>query len=238
MPQLSVVLPAYNEEEIIEDSLGKVDHVVRGTGYKYELIVVDDGSMDGTAKKATKYAKRNGHIRVLSYEKNSGKGHAVKSGFLHAQSDIVVFMDGDLEVEPEQIGLYVKALEHADIVIGSKWLPQSKVKIPLIRRILSHGFNIVVKLLVGIRFSDTQTGLKAVKKRGLEKVFSKLTVKRYAFDVELLAVANLLGLRIVELPVKIRLNGHISFKEMWKMLIDVLGIAYRLRVKKWYQARI
>jgi dolichol-phosphate mannosyltransferase len=229
-------MPAYNEERLIESSLGKIEGIVQKTGYSYELIVVDDGSLDKTALRAETYAKKNGHVRVVSYKENEGKGSAVKSGFMHAQSNIVVFLDGDLEIEPEQIGLYVKALEDADIVIGSKWLSQSEVQMPLLRRVLSHGFNAIVKLLVGIKFCDTQTGLKAVRKDVLEEVFSRLTVKRYAFDVELLTLANVLGLRIVELPVRIRLSGLISFKEIWRMLLDVLGIAYRLRVKKWYHA--
>ncbi|MCK4477843.1 glycosyltransferase family 2 protein [Candidatus Bathyarchaeota archaeon] len=234
-PELTVVMPAYNEGQQIEDSLEKVDSVLQKNGSKYEVIVVDDGSLDGTSKKATNYANRNGHVKIVSYERNSGKGHAVKTGFANARSDIIVFIDGDLDVEPEQITPFVKALKHADIVISSKWHPESRVEMSAMRRFLSHGFNLLVRLLTGVKFKDTQTGLKAVKRRQLEKIFPRLMVKRFAFDVELLVLANIHGLKIAELPVKARIKKMVNFLEVWRMLIDLLGIAYRLRVVRWYQ---
>ena len=93
----------------------------------------------------------------------------------------------------------------------------------------------LVKLLVGLRLSDTQTGLKAIRRKAFVNVFPRLTVKRYACDVEMLALANLLGLRIVELPINIRIRRLFSLQEVWRMFLDVLGITYRLRVVRWYQ---
>jgi hypothetical protein len=93
----------------------------------------------------------------------------------------------------------------------------------------------LVKILTGIRLSDTQTGLKAAKREALEEIFSKLTVKRYAFDVELLLIANLRGLKIAELPVTIKLQGLFNPKDIWRMFMDLLGITFRLRALKWYQ---
>lgn len=233
-PELSVVMPAYNEGRKIEDSLEKVDDVVQKISFKYEVIVVDDGSLDDTSKKAINYANKNGHVRIVSYERNSGKGHAVKTGFAHARSDIIVFVDGDLDVEPEQIAPFVKALEHADIVISSKWHPGSEVEMSAVRRFLSHGFNLLVRLLTGVKFRDTQTGLKAVKRKKLEKLFPRLMVKRFAFDVELLVLANICGLKVLELPVKAHVKKMVGFGEVWRMLIDLLAITYRLRIVKWY----
>jgi hypothetical protein len=126
-------------------------------------------------------------------------------------------------------------LKDADVVVASKWHPQSKLDTPLTRRILSRGFNALVKLLVGLRLSDTQTGLKAVRREALAGVFPRLTVKRYAFDVEMLALANLLSLKVVELPITIQLRSLFSFREVWRMFLDLLGITYRLRVTRWYQ---
>jgi glycosyltransferase involved in cell wall biosynthesis len=165
-----------------------------------------------------------------------GKGHAIKTGFAHAKGDAVVFMDSDLDIDPRQITRYVEALNYGDMVIASKWHPQSNVEIPLIRRFLSRAFNVLVKLLMGIKVRDTQTGLKAVRRKALDKVFLGLNIERYAFDVELLAVANLHGLKIVELPVNIRMRGLFDFTEVWKMFVDLLTIAYRLRVLKQYQS--
>lgn len=102
------------------------------------------------------------------------------------------------------------------------------------RRFLSHGFNVLVKLLTGIKVKDTQTGLKAFRRDSLDAIFLKLAIKRYAFDVELLAVANLHGLKVVELPVNIRMRGLFSLREVWRMFADLLGIAYRLRILKQY----
>ena len=234
-PELSLVMPAYNEGRTIEEVIHRVDSVVKQIGLKYELIVVDDGSVDDTRKKAINCANNNSHVKVVSYRTNMGKGHALKTGFAHAKGDAVIFMDSDLDIDPEQVIRYVEALEHGDVVIASKWHLQSNVEIPLMRRFLSHGFNVLVKLLTGVRVRDTQTGLKAVRGDALDEVFSRLAVKRYAFDVELLAVANLCGLKVVELPVNIRMRGLFYVKEIFMMFLDLLGIAYRLRVSKYYQ---
>jgi dolichol-phosphate mannosyltransferase len=234
-PELSVVMPAYNEAEKIENSLEKVDYFVQKTGFKYEVIVVDDGSLDDTPKRTINYANRNGHVRMVRFAKNSGKGYAIRIGFSHARSDKIVFVDGDLDVDPYQISSFVKALEHADIVISSKWHPESQIEISAMRRFLSHGFNILVRLLTGVNFKDTQTGLKAVKRERFERIFAKLMVKRFAFDVELLVLAKILDLKVMELPVKAKVKKMVSLREVLWMLVDLLGIAYRLRITKWYQ---
>ena len=234
-PELSLVMPAYNEADNIEMVVNRVDRIVRKTGLKYELIVVDDGSVDDTRVRAINFANNNGHTKVVSYSRNMGKGHAIKTGFAHSTGDALIFMDSDLDIDPRHIARYAEALRFGDIVIASKWHPQSRVKAPLIRRFLSHSFNALVKLLVGVKVSDTQTGLKAVKRNVMEKVFPRLAVKRYAFDVELLAVANIFGFKILELPVSIRLTRSFSVREWLRMLLDLIGIAYRLRIIKFYQ---
>jgi len=234
-PQLSLIMPAYNEGRTIEEIIYRVDNVVREMGLKYELIIVDDGSIDNTRMKVNNYARNNGHVKVVGYNDNVGKGFALKTGFSHAIGEMVVFMDSDADINPKQIAHYVEALKKADVVVASKWHHQSKVDTPLLRRILSHGFNVLVKLLVGLRLSDTQTGLKAIRRNVFLSVFPRLTVKRYAFDVEMLALANLLRLKIVELPINIRIRNLLCLQEVWRMFLDLLGITYRLRVLRWYQ---
>ena len=235
-PQLSLVMPAYNEGRTIEEAIYRVDNVVREMGLKYELIIVDDGSIDNTRMKVNNYARNNGHVKVVGYNNNVGKGFALKTGFSHAIGEMVVFMDSDLDIDPKLIVRYAEALKDGDLVIASKRHPYSKVKMPLMRSFLSRGFNVLVKLLTGLRISDTQTGLKAVKKSSLEEAFSKLAVKRYAFDVELLVIANLRGMKIIELPVHANINAPFSFREIWRMFIDLLGITYRLKVLKYYSS--
>jgi glycosyltransferase involved in cell wall biosynthesis len=232
---LSLVLPAYNEGNSIEVSLHALDRVVKDTKLRYEILVVDDGSTDSTRLNATRYAGRNGHVRVISYDRNKGKGHAVKTGFMQAIGDAVVFVDSDLEIDLGTISGYIGALQRGDIAIASKWHPESVVEMPLIRRILSHSFNLLVRLMTGVKLRDTQAGLKAMKRSAFKDIFPRLSVKRYAFDVELLTVANLCGLKIVEMPVNLQMRALFSVREVWKMFLDLLGITYRLRVLRWYQ---
>ena len=231
---LSVVLPAYNEEVFIEKAVERMDNIFRGSGFNYELVVVDDGSIDDTRKRVYDCAKNNGHIKVVGYNRNMGKGFAIKTGFLQCRGDAVVFADSDLDIDLQQITSYLETLKNADMVIASKWHPKSHVNIPLLRRFFSYSFNMLVRLLTGIKVKDTQTGLKAVKRNAFEKAFRILAVKKYAFDVELLVLANLYDLKIVESPINIRMNCLLSFKAIWRMFLDLLGITYRLRVSKWY----
>jgi len=234
-PFVSFVLPAYNEGEFIERALERLDSVVNGNGLSREIIVVDDGSIDDTRLKVLNYAARRRNVRVFGYDRNVGKGFAVKTGFWKAAGDAVVFVDSDLDVDVGQVRRYVDALRFGDIVVGSKWHRDSVVEMSFVRRLLSRGFNVLVRLLTGVGVSDTQTGIKAVRREAFCEVFRRLSVKRYAFDVELLVLARVLGLRVVELPVKLKLSSRFSFRDVWRMFVDLLGITYRLRVKKWYQ---
>ncbi len=231
----SFVVPAYNEEGSIEDVLDSMDTIMDNT-LSHEIIVVDDGSNDKTLSKATAFAKRNNHVKVLSCPLNMGKGHALKEGFMQASGEVVIFADSDMEIDLHTISSYLNALEHGDIVIASKWHPDSAVEMPFVRKILSHSFNVLVRLLTGTPLKDTQAGLKAVKKSAFLNIFPKLTVDRYAFDVELLTAAHVNGLKVVEMPVQIKMNALFKPKNIWKMFIDLLGVTYRLRVLHWYQS--
>ena len=232
------MIPAYNEEVFIEDTLGTLDLVVRDKKLQYEIVVVDDGSQDNTFMKALRYARINGHVRVIRYPQNAGKGYAVKTGFMNATGDIVIFIDGDMEIDLNIISQYVEALEHADIAIATKWHPKSAVTMTLGRKIMSRSFNVLFRILIGLNLKDTQVGLKVMKRSAFNNIFPRLAVKRYAFDVELLAVAHLYCLKIVEMPVRIKLASSFKAKEVWRMFVDLLGIAYRLRVIRWYQRQL
>ena len=236
-PDLSLILPAFNEGKTISLVIERTDSVAKKTGLRYELLVVDDGSVDNTRAEINGTARKNGHVRVAGYTNNLGKGFALKTGFFRSLGDLIIFLDSDTDINPDRVVDFVDALKDADLVIASKKHPESRVDICLSRRFLSCGFNILVRLLVGLDIKDTQAGLKAVRRTALRRVFPLLSVKRYAFDVELLAVSKLLGLKIVELPVNIKLNGKFKLKDTLRMFIDVLGIAYRLRITKYYQRR-
>lgn len=235
--ELSFIIPAYNEEFFIENTLGTIDLVVKDEELEYEVVVVDDGSRDKTFSNATRYAQRNGHVKVIGYPKNRGKGYAIKTGFMKSIGDIVLFVDGDMEIDLNTILKFIRALENADLVIASKWHPQSQISMSVRRRIMSRTFNLLARLLIGFDLKDTQVGLKVMRRSAVNEIFPKLAVKRYAFDVELLAVSRLHNLRIVEMPVKLDLKASFKVQEAWRMFVDLLGIAYRLRVTHWYHRR-
>ncbi len=235
---LSFVIPAYNEEYFIEDTLGTLDLVIKEKMFQYEIVVVDDGSKDKTFNKAMQYSKRNGHVKVIRFARNTGKGFAIRTGVMESTGDVVIFIDGDMEIDLNTLSKYVEALSYGDIVIASKWHPNSSISMPLERKILSRTFNVLVRILVGFNLKDTQVGLKVMKRSAVDKIFPRLAVKRYAFDVELLTLARLNGLKIVELPVKLKLESSFKPKEAWRMFVDLLGIAYRLRIIRWYQHQV
>lgn len=177
----------------------------------------------------------NNKVKLVTYDNNKGKGHALKMGFLRVTGQFTFFIDGDLEIRAKELLSFVAGLGSSDIVIGSKRHPDSSVHAPVVRRVLSLGFNFLERLLTGVKATDTQAGVKAAKSSVLYKILPLLSVKKYAFDAELLAVASLLNFRIEELPVEVKLAASFKLGEVFRMFVDLLGISYRLRVKRWYQ---
>jgi glycosyltransferase involved in cell wall biosynthesis len=233
-PYISLVVPAYNEEDHIREVIEKIDSSIQILGVNYEVIIIDDGSVDGTCAEASGLASMNNHVKVFRYLRNMGKGYAIRKGFFESSGEFIVFIDSDSDIDPLQIMRYIKALEENDLVIASKRHPESHVKIPLLRRFLSFGFNVLVRLFTGLKVSDTQAGLKVVRKKRLEKVFLALTVKRFAFDVELLSVANLCGLKVLEMPINLQnKQPFFNLTEIFNMFVDLLGITYRVKTNKY-----
>lgn len=237
---VSVIIPAYNLEHVIMKTISKVKNTLDSLGYRYEIIIVDDGSTDNTYDRVKGMVGNhdNGIVRVYKLTRNRGKGFALLYGFLKSKCESIVFFDGDLDIPVFQIPVLLKALEHpdVDVVVTSKWHSLSRtIAIPT-RMILSKVFSILVKVLLGIRIKDTQTGAKALRRRVLEVVMPKLLVKRYAFDAELLAAAQANGFNIVEVPsvYPIKLTSKFKPKEIFHMLLDLLATSYRLKIRKWY----
>jgi glycosyltransferase involved in cell wall biosynthesis len=229
-------MPAYNEADHIWNSVADVEKQFGAVFGDYEIIVVNDGSTDGT-KKLVK-SLENERVRIVSYDRNEGKGHALRKGFCRATGEFTFLVDSDAEIRAKDLAAYVRVLNLADIAIGSKRHADSVVRTPVIRRFLSLGFNIFERLLTGVRIGDSQAGFKAAKSQVLYQVLPLLTAKRYSFDLELLAVASLLKFNIRELPVCIDLKGSFDAKQVFRMMVDVFGIAYRLKLTRWYQKNI
>jgi len=229
-------MPAYNEADCIAKSIAVAADQFEAVHRDFEIIVVDDGSTDETRQ--TAHSVFDSRVKVVSYSPNKGKGYALKEGFNSVTGEFSFLVDSDLEIQARDLASYVRELADSDIVIGSKRHPLSNVQTPPIRKILSLGFNALERLLTGVNASDTQSGLKGARSTMLYEILPLLSVKRYAFDAELLAVASLADLRIKELPVQIQLKGAFSVKQVFRMLVDLLGIAYRLRVTRWYQRNL
>jgi len=178
------------------------------------------------------------NLKLLRLKHNIGKGFALKHGLNNAKGEYVIFFDSDMEIKAKNIDQYIGALKNYDLVIASKRHPNSNYDAPFFRRLLSVGFQTLVTLFVGVRAMDTQSGLKAGRAGPMRKIFHLLAVKRYAFDVEMLTLARLLDYSFVEMPVNIKLSSWFSPINALRMIIDLLGIAYRLRINKWYEKNI
>jgi glycosyltransferase involved in cell wall biosynthesis len=232
---ISVIIPVYNEESKISSFLSHVKRVLSETLLDFELIVINDGSTDDTELVILEEEKLDNRVKVLSYKQNRGKGHAVRLGVLNSKGDVVSFLDGDLDISPSEINNYIKELEACDLVIASKSHPLSVINAPIVRKILSKMFSMLVRLAVGINIKDTQSGLKVGNGVALRKIFNVMLVKRYAFDVEMLAIASRLNLKIKESPINITLDCSFKIQEIFRMFVDVLAISYRLRIISFYQ---
>ena len=238
---ISVIIPAYNEARSICPTIRDTVNTLEQCVAEYEVIVVNDGSTDDTYEKMLSMAKEHVNVKVLSYEENVGKGHALKYGFQSACGDTVILLDADSDLPPTQITTFLDYMgkSNADIMVGSKRHPLSKVKYPPLRRFLSSGYNLLVKLMFNLSVKDTQVGIKLFRSEVLDKVLPKLLVKKYAFDVELLANAKRLGYSIIEVPVVLDYNhvSRINLRDIWYIFLDTLAIFYRMKILHYYDRR-
>ena len=239
-PGLTVVMPAYRQAKTIAEDLSRVIGVLASANLDFEIIVVVDGYLDETREIAVAIADNEPRVRVLGYQTNRGKGYAVRHGFESAQGDLVAFLDAGMDIDPKALirAVVAQRTARADVVIGSKRHPMSMVSYPTIRRIYSGGYQLLTRVLFGFDVHDTQVGMKLFRREVIEAVVPRLLVKRFAFDVELLAVAYLLGYRrFVEVPVTIVHDGFASsvrLHSVFEMLWDTMAVWYRAKVRRHY----
>jgi glycosyltransferase involved in cell wall biosynthesis len=238
---LSLVTPVHNGEKFIQNSLAKILRALDPLGRPFEVIVVCDGCSDATARCAR--ALGDDRVVVLDYPHNHGKGHAIAHGLGQAQGRLVGWLDSDLDIHP---GVIVDAARRfddqpIDAAVGSKRHPKSRVHYPLLRRVYSWGYQVLIRLLFRVSVRDTQVGAKLFRRELIETVEPLLLIKRYAFDLEVLAVGAEFGFdRIDEVPIELhyRFSGTgINWKAVRRMFIDTLAIAYRIHIRHWYVRR-
>jgi dolichyl-phosphate beta-glucosyltransferase len=234
-PHLSVVIPAYNEERRLAPSLERIDAYLSANGIDAELLVVDDGSTDGTERLAAEFLRgRRG--RVLRQTENSGKGAAVRRGVLESGGRWVLMTDADLSAPIEEHArLAQEARDHdLDLVIASRGLPDSNIEVSQfwLRQLMGKTFNRLIRLMTGLPFRDTQCGFKLMDRARVTPLFEKMVVDRFAFDVELLYLCHHFGLAVREVPVVWRNEPHSRVSMLGdplNMLLDVTRVRWRFR---------
>lgn len=204
MPQYSIIIPAYNESARLGATLDRVLNYLAAQHWDAEVVVVDDGSRDDTAEMVRARARTAPALRLIENPGNRGKGYSVRNGMLNATGDVRLFTDADLSAPIEEADkLFAAIHQGADVAIGSRWLQpdtQSQRQ-SLLRQFYGRTFNLLLRILLGLKFKDTQCGFKAFTRNSAHELFSKQTIEGWGFDAELLFLAQRSGLRVKEVPV-------------------------------------
>jgi len=227
---LSVIIPAYNEEKRLPETLREISNYLKNQNFSSEIIVVSDGSTDRTCEVAESLKSKIPNLKVICEKENRGKGYGVKRGMLEAKGKFRLFTDADNSTPINQIEKFWLGFEEgADIVIASRDLKGAILDPPqpLFRRFVGEVFKYLRKVIVGLwEIEDTQCGFKCFRDKAAEKIFPKCKIERFAFDVEVLLIAKKLGFKIKEVPVywKNDLRSKVKFKFMFGMLKDLIKI--------------
>ncbi|HLJ22711.1 MAG TPA: dolichyl-phosphate beta-glucosyltransferase [Candidatus Acidoferrales bacterium] len=203
---LSIVIPAYNEERRLPQTLDSIFTYLRGRPYRAEVIVVDDGSSDGTAELVNAAREKYPGLRLLSNDGNRGKGFSVRHGMLDARGEIALFSDADLSTPIDETGKLLASIQEQgyDAAIGSRAVDRSLIQVhqSMLREQAGIFFNRMVRWIMGIQFSDTQCGFKAFRRERTRIIFEQQRIERFGFDPEILFLAQRNGLRVAEVPVR------------------------------------
>ncbi|MEN6606256.1 MAG: dolichyl-phosphate beta-glucosyltransferase [Bryobacteraceae bacterium] len=238
MKSISIVIPAYNEERRLPATLDKVLAYLDARDYpSSEVIVVDDGSSDGTAQVIGRYQSADPRVRLVSNPGNRGKGYSVRHGMLEAEGEWRLFSDADLSAPIEELDKLLTAAKEqgAAVVIGSRALDRSLINVhqSFFREVAGRIFNLSMRLLTGLPFQDTQCGFKLFEGRAAHEIFRRQRIDRFGFDAEALFIARILGFRIVEFPVR---WSHTEGTKV-RMFADSLDMFLDLMRVRWNHIR-
>ena len=230
-PDLSIIIPSFNEEQRLPDTLRKIAAYVRERRPDTEVIVVDDGSTDKTAAVARSYQARIPLLRVLSNGTNRGKGFSVRHGSLEARGNIVLFTDADLSSPIEEGEKLLARLATHDVAIGSRAVDRSLIEAhqSAFRESAGIVFNRIVRIILRLPFVDTQCGFKAFRRERCRIIFEQQTIERFGFDPELLYLARHHGLSTIEVPVRWAHSPATKvsmLKDSVQMFLDVFVIRW------------
>jgi glycosyltransferase involved in cell wall biosynthesis len=203
-PKYSIIVPAYNEHQRIGGTLEAVVAHVRQHRWSAEVVVVDDGSSDGTPEIVSRFAAENPEVRLVQNSGNRGKGYAVRNGMLESHGAVLLFTDADLSAPiSEASKLFAEIEKGADVAIGSRWLDSSLQyqRQPFKRQVMGRVFNLFVRMLLIFPYRDTQCGFKVFTRGAARRIFPLTRITRWGFDPELLYLAHTMGLKVAEVPV-------------------------------------
>lgn len=227
---VSILMPAYQLESVIAANIDRVADVISAWPDS-EIVVINDGSTDGTGEAAGTAAKEHPNVRVVSYSPNRGKGAALQAGFAHCTAETVVFLDSDLDLPPEQLPGFVNEFERlgVDVLVGAKRSAMTPGRYPALRRFLSLTFVLINRFLFRLPIHETQTGLKAFRRSALADTLPHLTTARYAFDLELIVRIRKAGGSMAEAPVTLAKGSSsgLSLGTLWEMGRDTMKIWFR-----------
>jgi len=230
-PEISIVIPSYNEELRLPVTLEKIAGYLPSLGGETEILVVDDGSKDRTAEVAESFRRIFPNLRVISNGVNRGKGFSVRHGMLEARGRAVLFTDADLSAPIEEAPKLLEALKTYDVAIGSRALDRSLITVheSHFREFAGIVFNTIVRLVLRLPFVDTQCGFKAFRRERCQIIFEQQRIERFGFDPELLYLARHHGLRTVEIPVR---WGHSPATKV-NMLRDSIQMFFDIFTIRW-----
>ena len=238
---VTIVVPYYNPGPRLRTTVEDMVRVLDASGMTFEIITVSDGSTDGSH--VTLEGIPGSVVRRVVFDRNVGKGHALRTGLGMGRGHYLGFIDADGDISPELLAPFVSIMqtERPDIIIGSKRHPESSVHYPPLRRLYSWGYQRLIRLLFRLNVQDTQVGIKLVDRAVIADVLPLLRESRFALDLELLVLARRLGYgRIVEAPVRIeeRFGSTISLRAVWRLLVDTVALFVRFSVRKEYEPAI
>jgi dolichyl-phosphate beta-glucosyltransferase len=232
-PELSILIPAYNEEALIGSTLDGLKAYLSARPESYEVIVVDDGSQDKTSICIREWQKQNNvDLHLLINEQNMGKGFSIRRGVMESHGRFIIFIDADLPYELYAIEDFLHALQSGyDLAIGSRVLPGSQVKgVPVLRYISGQIFSWMVQTVLFQGLPDTQCGFKSFRSEAAREIFRRLTIGGFGFDVEMLFVARKLKLAIQPVPVHMIDHRH---RSRVRLIIDSFKMFANLFMVRW-----
>ncbi len=233
---LSVIVPAYNEGKVLKVNLEKIVKYLKNNKYTWELVVVDDGSTDGTFKIAASLAGKG--VKAFKLSQNQGKGGALKEGIDKATGNYLIFMDADLSVPLRNIDIFLSELKNHEVVIGSRRLSGSNIVVhqPFIRESMGRVFTQLTKIITSTDLADYTCGFKGFEKKAGKKIFAQSLIKRWSYDAEIMFLAHKYGYKIRQVPVewvnridsRVRLSDAVvtSFLDLIKIRVYDLLKAY------------